>query len=161
MTSASRDPAAEQQLPVRIVENSLSGRGRMKSVCFLTIVVASDCHTRNAGGIGPKVCFYPIICHAWGFEEEYVHAYLALAVCHKQRQLTDGGPGARAMRMDRQNQSSLAQGSVGVALGGPSRRGSDSSPWRSLIVEHPYEAENSASQPECPDDEYEYPGFSP
>src|SRR2546423_12809988 len=74
MTSASRDPAAEQQLPIGIVENSLSGRGRMKSFCFLTIVIASDCHTRNAGGIGPKVCFYPIICHAWGFEEEYVHA---------------------------------------------------------------------------------------
>ena len=133
----------------------------MKSFCFLTIVIASDCHTRNAGGIGPKVCFYPIICHARGFEEEYMRAYAALAVCHEQSELTNGGPGAGAMRMDRQNQSGLADGALDVALCRPSRRGSGSSPWRSLIVEHPYEAENSASQPECPDDEYEYPGFSP
>src|SRR5438034_743950 len=124
----------------------------MKSFCFLTIIVASDCHTRNARGVGPEIRFHPIVRHARRFEEEYMRAYTALAVCHEQGQLTDSGPGAGAMRMDSQNQSGLAYGSLDVALGRPSRWGSGSSPWRGLIVEHLHQAENSASQPECPND---------
>src|SRR5437667_11129458 len=101
MSSASSNSAAEQQLPVRIVKNSLSGGRGMEAFGFVAIIIAKDRHPRNARGIVPQICFYPILRHTRWAEEEHMRGYAVLTVCHKQRQLTDGGACAGAMRMHR------------------------------------------------------------
>ena len=113
------DSAAEHKMPASIVEQSLSGRERAKSVCFRAAMIFHYVHSGDDSGAPPKAGSYPVAGHFGGGVEEHEDVRLYSYVGDNLGQLTNRRPRTGALWMCKHNQRGTTGCRPERSAGGP------------------------------------------
>ena len=91
--------AAEDQPPVRVVQQRLAGRGRVEHRRVGAVLVRQDVHARNRRCRPPQIRLLPAGFHVQGPVEDHVGRHAILGVRHQHRELADRGARAGTLRV--------------------------------------------------------------